>query len=145
MGLVTPLSLTSWASEGSLRWSCVRQWVRESESLHPSLERAQTSEKSEGEQNLGSHQVLVSADQTGKAMVVQWPGQVGRKRWAGPWLSPAWLPSAGERGSWGSLSLSHLCLVVIFLLCLLCFSTMFVPLLLHPPFLFLSLLLCRIL
>lgn len=35
--------------------------------------------------------------------VVWWAGQVGREWWVGPWLSPAWLPSVRERGSWGQL------------------------------------------
>lgn len=48
--------------------------------------------------------------------------------------------SQGEGQDGGSLSLSHLCLVLV---C--CFSAVFVSLLLHPPFLFPSLLLHGIL
>lgn len=46
---------------------------------------------------------------------------VSREWWVGPWPSPAWLPSVRERGSWDSLSLSHLCSVVVS-----CFSTVYV-------------------
>lgn len=91
-------SLASWASEGSLRWSCMSDSVWETLS-HCFLHFREVWTRTKFRKSSSP-----------SCCWPQWQNQGCLVMWAGPWLSPACLPSVKERDS---LSLRHLCLVVI--------------------------------